>query len=94
MTSTTQIRLDRDPIPENFSTVEEAVEFWDTHSAADYWDIMEEVDLQFDVKGHIFLAQIQEDIYTRARALAKSKRLSLEQLVNQLLAREVEKLPA
>ncbi|RLT42755.1 MAG: hypothetical protein DWI57_05270 [Chloroflexi bacterium] len=94
MSSTTQAKRDRDPIPENFNSVEEAVEFWDTHSAADYWDIMEEVDLQFDVKGHIFLMQIQEDIYTQARALARSKRLSLEELVNQLLAREVEKVPA
>jgi len=94
MTSATRGRPDRDPIPENFGSVEEAAEFWDTHSAADYWDIMEEVDLQFDVKGHIFLVQIQADIYAQARALAKSKRLSLEELVNQLLAREVEKLAA
>ena len=35
---------DRDPIPERFSNAEEAGEFWDTHSAADYWDEMEIVE--------------------------------------------------
>jgi hypothetical protein len=34
----------RDPLPEHFNTLEEAGEFWDTHSAADYWDEMEEVE--------------------------------------------------
>lgn len=34
----------RDAIPEHFSSAEEAGEFWDTHSAADYWDEMEEVE--------------------------------------------------
>ena len=84
---------DLDPIPDDFGTVEEAVEFWDTHSVTDYWDLMEEVDMQFDIKGHVTLVQIHEDIYPRTRSLAKSQNLSVEEFVNQLLAREVEKAP-
>ena len=30
-------------IPEQFNSAEEAGEFWDTHSAADYWDEMDEI---------------------------------------------------
>lgn len=86
--------IERDPIPEDFGSVEAAVDFWDTHSVADYWDLMEEVDLAFDVKGHISLVQIREDIYPQTRALAKANRQSVEEFVNQLIAREVEKLPA
>jgi len=44
----------RDPIPEHFSSAEEAGEFWDTHSAADYWDKMETVEMEF---GHRFKAE-------------------------------------
>ena len=32
----------RDIIPEHFNSAEEAGEFWDTHSAADYWNEIEE----------------------------------------------------
>lgn len=94
MADITYPQPERDPIPENFSSVEEAAEFWDTHSAADYWDLMEEVDIQFDLKGRIYMVQIQEDIYSQARTLAKSMNLTLEELVNRLLSREVQKFPA
>jgi hypothetical protein len=40
---------DRDTIPEHFSNTEEAGKFWDTHSAADYWDEMEPVEMEFDI---------------------------------------------
>jgi len=33
----------RDPIPENFRTIEELWEFWDTHSTADYPEFLEPV---------------------------------------------------
>lgn len=85
---------DRDPIPDDFGTVEEAVEFWDTHSVTDYWDLMEEVDMQFDIKGHVTLVQIRDDIYPRTRSLAKAQNLSVEEFVNQILAREIERVPA
>ena len=39
-----------EPIPEQFATVDEAAEFWDTHSLADYWDFTEEVDFKVDLR--------------------------------------------
>jgi hypothetical protein len=33
-------------IPEEFKSIEEIQDFWDTHSSADYWDEMTDVDLQ------------------------------------------------
>lgn len=35
-----------DLLPENFASLEEAAEFWDTHSLADYWEQTKEVDIQ------------------------------------------------
>jgi len=34
----------RDPLPENFDTLEEFWTFWDTHSSADYEDMLEPVE--------------------------------------------------
>lgn len=33
-------------IPEKFSSIEEVQDFWDHYSTVDYWDEMEDVDLE------------------------------------------------
>ena len=33
----------KQPLPDDFPSVEAAVEFWETHSLADYWDDTQEV---------------------------------------------------
>ncbi|MFW0860334.1 MAG: hypothetical protein AAGB97_09340, partial [Dehalococcoidia bacterium] len=38
----------KDIIPEHFNSAEEAGEFWDSHSAADYWNEMEEEEIEFE----------------------------------------------
>ena len=38
----------RDILPENFNTLEAFWEFWDTHSSADYEDLMEAVEVNYD----------------------------------------------
>lgn len=84
---------ERDPIPENFASYEEAGEFWDNHSTADYEDLLEEVEVEFDGRRR-FLVEVEGDIFWRARKMAKDRQQSLEQLINQLLQDELEKLPA
>ena len=42
-------------IPEHFNSAEEAGEFWDSHSAADYWNEMEETEMEFDIQKRTFL---------------------------------------
>jgi hypothetical protein len=39
-------RPEPDPLPESFATLQEAGEFWDTHSSAEYEIEMEETDLE------------------------------------------------
>jgi hypothetical protein len=33
-------------LPEAFSSIEEIQQFWDTHSTADYWDEMQDVEME------------------------------------------------
>lgn len=34
----------------DFKTLDEAVEFWETHDSTDYWDDMEEVAIEVDLQ--------------------------------------------
>jgi hypothetical protein len=42
----------KDVLPENFNTLEELSDFWDTHSSADYEDVMEPVEVEPEVRSH------------------------------------------
>jgi len=79
----------KDRIPEHFSSAEEAGEFWDTHSAADYWDEMEEVEMEFDLQERVFLVPVSDHIYYRVKQRAKLEQLSVEEMVSALLEREL-----
>ena len=80
-----------DPIPE-FQTLENIAEFWDTHSTADYHDLTHEV--QFDVnlrkrtKPVMLLPELRETI----RALAHTRGVSTETLINVWLTEKVFEL--
>ena len=87
-------KKERDPIPEHFNSLKEAGEFWDTHSFEDYLDSVEEVDMEFDIQQRLYYVSLQKDLYVRAQARAKAKEQSVEQLINELVARELYPKPA
>jgi hypothetical protein len=41
----------REPLPENFRSLEEFWAFWDTHSTADYEELMEDVDADVNIRS-------------------------------------------
>ncbi len=41
----------RDPSPQPFYTLDEAGDFWASHSSADYEDEMEDVDFEIDLSS-------------------------------------------
>jgi hypothetical protein len=71
----------RDPIPESFSSIEEAAEFWDTHSIADYWDQTREVK---DVKINLARRRFRVDakLARKIDRIARQRGVSAETLVN------------
>ena len=80
---------DRDPIPEHFSNAEEAGEFWYTHSAADYWDEMEPVEMEFDIQKRLFMVPVDGQIYHRIKQQAEKEHRSVKQVIQALLEREL-----
>lgn len=81
----------RDTIPEHFNGAEEAGEFWDTHSAVDYWAEMEEEEMEFDIQKRIFLVPVNGQIYQLVKKQAEAEHSTVEQIINTLLNRELVK---
>lgn len=71
----------KDLLPEEFDSLEEAGEFWDSHSLADYWDETKEVQLQVRAtrKQRVALAS---EIAKQVADVAKREGVSVETLVN------------
>jgi len=76
---------ERDTVPDNFDSVPEAADFWDSHDSADYEDIMEPADFDVKIKRRICMVPVAEDILERLRKKAMYQGLSKETLVNLLL---------
>jgi CopG antitoxin of type II toxin-antitoxin system len=79
----------RDPLPEEFNSLEEAGEFWDTHSSADYEDYMKEVHFEVDLKGRTHDVRVVDDVLREVSRIARQKGVATETLINVWLQEKV-----
>ena len=79
----------RTSIPEHFRSAEEAGEFWDTHSAADYWDEMAEMAMTFDLQDRLLIVPISDLIFDRVKQRAELENRSVGEMVSLLLEHEL-----
>lgn len=80
----------RDPLPESFSSLEGLWEFWDTHSTADYEDLMEEADVRISVRSSKVYCALAKDLLTQVRAEARRQGVSAEALIHLWLAERLK----
>lgn len=73
-------------VPETFRSIEEAAEFWDSHSLADYWDLTEEVHFDVNLRGRRYLVGLEPTLAEQLAAEAHKRGLSAETLVNLWLS--------
>jgi predicted HicB family RNase H-like nuclease len=78
-----------DQLPESFATEEEAGEFWDAHSVADYAKFLEPADEQFDIGKRVFEVRVSEEVFDHLRKKAESARQSVPMTVDQILRKEL-----
>ena len=71
-----------DAIPDEFNTLKEASDFWDTHDASDYWDKTKEARFKVSVKKEPKYIVLEENIAKKIFTIAKKKHVSIETLVN------------
>ena len=80
----------KEPLPEEFETIEAAGEFWDIHSLADYWDQTREVNFEVDLKRRIHLVPLEKSLAEQLAERARAQGLSTETLVNLWLAEKLK----
>ena len=79
----------RDPIPENFETVDELDEFWSTHSFADYDDLLREVHFNILLEEGEKIS-IDPLLAEEIRKHARRRNISVDELVNQWLSEKLK----
>lgn len=72
----------KDVLPDNFTSLDEFVEFWDTHSSADFEHSMEAVELEVDLTSSKAYMPVAKDLLNKVRAQARRQGVSSETLVN------------
>jgi CopG antitoxin of type II toxin-antitoxin system len=82
---------DVDPLPAEFSSYEEAGEFWDHHDTMDYPDAFETdpVELKAEIRGRHFEIEVEEDLFGALRERARRSGTTVKGLVGELLRRQL-----
>ena len=71
-----------DELPDNFDSLEEFWTFWDTHSTADYEDLMEDVDMQVNIHASKVCCAVAKDLLAQIQPQARRQGVSTETLIN------------
>ena len=75
-------KVKHEPLPEHFQSLEEAGEFWDTHSSADYEEFMQPANFEVDLKRHSTEVRVSDDVLRAVRKIARHQGVTTETLVN------------
>jgi len=81
-----------DPIPDEFSTYEEAAEFWDTHDTTNYPEFFTDVEVETKFRKRHFEVEVDEDIMRILRKHAQKLGVSVTKITNELLRKQISKL--
>jgi hypothetical protein len=72
---------------------DEIVEFWETHSLADYWDETEPAEFEIDANARRrYLVAVDPELLQRAQKMAQLRGLSTESLVNLFLEQRLHQV--
>lgn len=69
-------------MPDEFKNIEEASEFWDTHSLADYEDLQKNVEFEVELKSEKNYFAVEKELSASIDKLAHLKGILPETLVN------------
>ncbi len=75
--------------PPRFETLEELVEFFDSHDLGDYWDELPEAHFDVAMKRRKRLVAIEEELVGRVAEIARARDVSTEELINAWLKEKV-----
>jgi len=74
-----------DPIPDEFSSYEEAAEFWDSHDTTDYLDEFVTVEAETEFRTRYYEIEIEGEVAKILEKRAKDLGVSKRRLASDLL---------
>jgi hypothetical protein len=77
-------------LPE-MGSINELVDFFETHDMGDYWEQMPEADFEIKIKGRKHLVALEEDVAAQVTQIAKEKKVPSEVLINTWLKEKLRK---
>jgi hypothetical protein len=72
-----------------FGSLDELVEFFDTHDMGEYWDHLPEAHFDIHIKRRAHLVAIDEELIGKLTEIARAKHVSAETLINSWLKEKV-----
>ncbi len=90
-TAASRSKRKREPIPEEFRTIEELWEFWDGHSTADYPEFLEPVRASIRLKKRSQLLRVADDLVSPLRLRARRRGITIEAMVNGWIRERLRK---
>ncbi len=82
-------KIQKEPLPEEFKSIEEAAEFWDVHSLANYEDLQKDVEFEVKLKSEKNYFAVEKELADSIDTLAHLKGILPETLVNLWLKEKV-----
>lgn len=79
----------RDSLPEEFKNINEAAEFWDTHSLTDYEDLQKDLEFEVELKSEKNYFAIEKELSDIINKTAHEKGILPETLVNLWLKEKI-----
>ena len=78
-----------EPLPEAFASEDEAGEFWDTHSTADYEEYLEPIDAVIDIRQRRFEIEIDEDTFLALNKYARKVNMPVKSIASSILKENI-----
>jgi hypothetical protein len=72
-----------------FSSLDELIEFFDTHDMGGYWDLTKEASFEVDIQRRVFLAALEPELARKLAGCARKQGVSTETLINVWLSEKL-----
>lgn len=73
-------------------SMNELVDFFDTHDLGDYWEEMPKANFEVRIKGRKYLVALEEDVAAQVIHIAKEEKIGSQALINIWLKEKLRKV--
>ena len=80
-----------EPIPEEFTSYEEAAKFWDTHDTTDYPDVFKTVDVEAEFRKRHYEIEVEEDVIKVLKERSNKLGVSISRLASDMLRKQISR---